>query len=63
MYNALKLLGKDVAFISVKGEDHGIVDYEKRLQWNNSIYAWFDKYLKGDDSMWESLYPINNLND
>ena len=63
MYNALKLLGKDVAFISVKGEDHGIVDYEKRLQWNNSIYAWFDKYLKGDDSMWESLYPTNNLND
>ncbi|MBO5844232.1 MAG: S9 family peptidase [Bacteroidales bacterium] len=63
MYNALKLLGKDVAFISVKGEDHGIVDYEKRLQWNNSIYAWFDKYLKGDATMWESLYPTNNLND
>ncbi|MBO7276968.1 MAG: S9 family peptidase [Bacteroidales bacterium] len=63
MYNALRLLGKDVAFISVKGEDHGIVDYEKRLEWNNSIYAWFDKYLKNDKSFWESLYPSNNLND
>lgn len=63
MYNALRLLGKDVAFITVKGEDHGIVDYEKRLQWNNSIYAWFDKYLKGDKSLWESLYPTNTLND
>ena len=57
MYNALKILGKEVEFITVKGENHGIVDFEKRLKWNNTIYAWFDKWLKEDSSWWDSLYP------
>lgn len=57
MYNALKILGKEVEFITVKGENHGIVDFEKRLKWNNTIYAWFAKWLKEDASWWESLYP------
>lgn len=61
MYNALKILGKEVEFITVKGENHGIVDFEKRLQWNNTIYAWFAKWLKGDASWWESMYPDEKL--
>ncbi len=61
MYNALKLLGKTVEFVSVKGENHGIMDYKKRLAWNNSIYAWFDKWLKGESGMWDEMYPKTNL--
>ncbi|MBP1645641.1 MAG: family peptidase [Bacteroidetes bacterium] len=61
MFNALKILGKDVEFISVKGENHGIIDFEKRLKWNNTIYAYFAKYLKGDSSWWESIYPNTKL--
>ena len=61
MYNALKILGKEVEFISVKGENHGIVDYEKRLKWNNTIYAWFAKHLKDQDSWWKTMYPDKQL--
>lgn len=57
MYNALKILGKEVEFITVKGENHGIVDFDKRLKWNNTIYAWFAKWLKEDSSWWDSMYP------
>lgn len=60
MYNALKILGREVEFITVKGENHGIVDFEKRLKWNNTIYAWFAKWLKGDDTWWDTLYPKEN---
>lgn len=56
MYNALKLLGKPVEFIQVEGENHAIYDYNKRIQWNYAIYAWFDKWLKGDASWWNSMY-------
>lgn len=61
MYNALKILGKDVQFVNVKGEDHGIVEHKKRMQWNNTIFAWFDKYLKGDSSLWNQIYPETEL--
>lgn len=57
MYNALKILGKDVQLITVKGENHGITDYTKRLAWNKTIFAWFEKYLLDDDSLWKSMYP------
>lgn len=56
MYNALKLLGKEVEFIQVEGENHAIYDYSKRIQWNYAIYAWFDKWLKGDSAWWDSMY-------
>ena len=56
MYNALKLLGKEVEFIQVEGENHAIYDYEKRIAWNNAIYAWFAKWLKGDSRWWDSLF-------
>lgn len=56
MFTALRILGKPVEFIQVKGENHGIVNYNKRLEWNYSIYAWFDKWLKNDSAWWNSLY-------
>ena len=56
MYNALKLLNKPVEFIKVIGENHAIYDYDKRISWNNAIYAWFAKWLKDDSRWWESMY-------
>ena len=56
MYNALKLLGKTVEFIEVEGENHTIVSYKKRLAWNNTIFAWFAKWLKEEPEWWNELY-------
>lgn len=58
LFTALKLLGRDVALLHVKGENHGIMDYQKRIKWQNSIMAWFEKYLKGDETWWNTLYPV-----
>lgn len=57
MYTALKLLNKPVEFIQVEGENHAIYDYDKRIAWNNAIYAWFAKWLKNDSRWWDSMYP------
>jgi dipeptidyl aminopeptidase/acylaminoacyl peptidase len=57
MYTALKILGRPVEFIRVKGENHGIATYSRRLEWNYSIYAWFARWLKDDSSWWDSKYP------
>src|SRR5690554_2283095 len=56
MYTALKLLNKEVEFIKVMGENHAIYDYDKRISWNNAIYAWFAKWLKDDSRWWDSMY-------
>ena len=56
MYIALKLLGKEVEFIQVEGENHAIYDYQKRIGWNHSIYAFFAKWLKEDARWWDALY-------
>jgi dipeptidyl aminopeptidase/acylaminoacyl peptidase len=57
MFLALKLLGKTVEFVQVDGENHGIVGYNKRIQWQNSIFAWFAKWLRDEPQWWESLFP------
>ncbi len=56
MYTGLKLLGKEVEFIQVDGENHAIYDYDKRISWNHAIYAWFAKWLKGDSRWWDSMF-------
>lgn len=61
MYQALKLLGKDVEFVQVKGQDHLIQNYSKRILWNNTIFAYFAKYLKDQPQWWDELYPDKNL--
>lgn len=55
LYNALKILGRDVAYIQVEGENHVITDYNKRQAWLKVIYAWFAKYLQGNDTWWKAL--------
>lgn len=61
MYTALKLLGRETAFVVVEGQDHHIVDYDKRVQWQNTIFAWFAKWLQDDPLWWETLYKKKAL--
>ena len=56
LYTALKLLGRPVALVEVEGENHWIQDYTKRIKWQNTIFAWFAKWLQGDDSWWKAMY-------
>ena len=37
MFTALKLLGKPTAFVQVVGQNHQILDYKKRAEWNKTI--------------------------
>lgn len=55
LFTALKILGRPVSYIQIDGENHVITDYKKRLAWQEAIFAWFAKYLKGDDAWWRSL--------
>lgn len=57
LYNALKILGKPVEFITVDGENHFISDYPKRELWHNSIMAWFARWLQDSPAWWNDLYP------
>ena len=61
MFTALKLLGRETAFVAVRDQDHHILQYDKRLKWQETIFAWFAKYLKDDPSWWEALYPKKDL--
>lgn len=61
MFLALKMLGKTVEFVEVDKENHGIVDYQKRIEWQNTIFAWFAKWLKDEPQWWNAIYPERNL--
>lgn len=57
LYTALKILGREVCLVEVDGEDHVITDFSKRFAWQNAIFAWFAKYLHGDATWWDTLFP------
>jgi len=57
MFNALRILGKTVEFVTVDGENHAIYTYQKRIDWNKTIYAWFARWLKNQPEWWQALYP------
>lgn len=61
MFTALKLLGKETAMVAVKGENHHILDFGKREEWLNTMFAWFAKYLQDDPSWWNEMYPAKAL--
>ena len=61
MFTALKMLGRETAFITVEGENHHILDYNKRIRWHDSIMAWFARWLQDDPTWWNTLYPEKNL--
>lgn len=56
LYTALKLLGKECELVEVEGEDHHINDYKKRIKWQKTIMAWWEKHLKDNDLWWEEMY-------
>lgn len=57
LFTALKLLGRDVEYVQIQGQDHHILDHEQRIVWNDTILAYFAKYLKGQPQWWDALYP------
>ena len=61
MFTALKLLGREVALVEVEGENHHILDYDKREKWVATQMAWFAKWLQDDPTWWEALYPKKHL--
>ncbi|MBR3513151.1 MAG: S9 family peptidase [Bacteroidaceae bacterium] len=61
MYTALKLLGRPTAMVLVKGEDHHIQAYQKRLRWQDTIFAWFARWLQDDPTWWDEMYPDKAL--
>lgn len=61
MFTALKLLGKETAMVLVNGQDHHITEYNKRLMWQNTIYAWFAKWLKDKPLWWNEIYLPKKL--
>ena len=56
LYTALKLLGREVELIEVENEGHSITGYAQRYMWYNSIFAWFERFLKGNSAWWDALY-------
>lgn len=61
LFNALKILGKTVEFITVEGENHFVLDYTKRELWQNTIMAWFARWLQDSPEWWNELYPERHL--
>lgn len=56
LFNALKILGRDVEFITVKDENHIINGFDSKLAWHNTIMAWFAKWLQDDPRWWDEMY-------
>lgn len=61
LFTALKVLQRPTAMVLVKGANHHVLDYDQRQQWQRTIFAWFDKYLKNQPETWNELYPAKNL--
>ncbi|MFH1844113.1 MAG: S9 family peptidase [bacterium] len=57
LFTALKMLGREVEYIRIEGQDHWILDHDKRVLWNDTILAFFAKFLKDRPQWWEELYP------
>lgn len=57
LFTALRILGRPVALIEIDGENHVIVNHQKRLDWQDAIFAWLAKWLKDDSAWWDDLYP------
>jgi len=54
MFTALKVLGKEVAYVRFANEDHGIGGkFSNLVVHRRMILEWFDKHLKGDSTGWD----------
>lgn len=61
LFTALKVLGRETAFIAFDGENHHIADTEKNHRWQLTQMAWFQRWLQDDDTWWFELYPKKDL--
>jgi len=57
LFTALKILGKEVEYVQIQGQDHHILDHEQRIVWNDTILAFLAKYLKERPAWWDEMYP------
>jgi len=57
LFTALKVLGREVEYVQIQGQDHWVVDHDQRVLWNDTILAFFAKWLKDRDAWWTELYP------
>ena len=56
IFNALRVLGRDVELVTVEDENHVISNFDRKLEWQNTIMAWFAKWLQDDPKWWNELY-------
>ncbi len=59
LFTALKILGQDVEYVQIVGQDHHILDHEQRIIWNDTILAYLAKHLKKQDQWWNDMYPVS----
>lgn len=57
LFTALKILGREVEYVQIMGQDHHILDHNQRVVWNDTILAFFAKHLKKQKAWWENMYP------
>lgn len=57
LFTALKVLGREVEYVQIQGQDHWVEDHDQRIVWNDTILAFFAKHLKGRPAWWEALHP------
>ncbi|MBU0755147.1 MAG: prolyl oligopeptidase family serine peptidase, partial [Planctomycetes bacterium] len=57
MFTALKVLGREVAYVRFAGEDHGIAGKPSNLKAHREmILEWFDKHLKDQPRGWDGRW-------
>lgn len=56
IFNALRVLGRDVELVTVEDENHVVSNFDRKLEWQNTIMAWFAKWLQDDPRWWNELY-------
>lgn len=61
LFTALKMMGKEVEFVRIEGENHSVRNFSRKMEWQRTILAYFAKYLKSDDRWWTELYKPTAL--
>jgi len=56
LFTALKMLGREVEYVQMQGQDHWVQDHDQRITWNDTIMAFFARYLKGRAAWWDAMY-------
>jgi len=57
LFTALKMLGREVEYVQIQGQNHWVLDHDQRIVWNDTILAFFAKHLKNLPGWWENLHP------